>query len=83
MLVGFAAETHDVLEYGERKLKEKGADLLVVNDVSRQDAGFGSDTNSVTMLDTEGGRDEIPLAHKEEVAHHILDRIAALLRERD
>lgn len=82
VLVGFAAETHDVLEYGARKLKDKGADMLVVNDVSRADAGFGSETNSVTLLDTDGGSEEIPLAHKEEVAHRVLDRIAALLRER-
>lgn len=83
VLVGFAAETHDVLTYGERKLKEKGADLLVVNDVSREDAGFGSATNSVVLLDTDGGQEEIPLAHKEEVAHRVLDRIAELLRTRD
>ena len=82
VLVGFAAETHDVLAYGQEKLKKKGADLLVVNDVSREDAGFGSATNSVTLLDTDGGAEEIPLAHKDEVAHRILDRIADLLRDR-
>jgi phosphopantothenoylcysteine decarboxylase/phosphopantothenate--cysteine ligase len=83
VLVGFAAETHDVEQYGREKLQRKGADLLVVNDVSREDAGFGSATNSVVLLDTGGGREEIPLAHKELVAHRILDRIAKLLRERD
>lgn len=80
VLVGFAAETHDVLAYGEKKLKEKGADLLVVNDVSRPDAGFGSETNDVVLLAADGEREKIPLAHKEEVAHRILDRIAALLQ---
>lgn len=83
VLVGFAAETHDVEQHGREKLQRKGADLLVVNDVSRQDAGFGSETNSVVLLDRDGGREEIPLAHKEVVAHHILDRIATLLRQRD
>ncbi len=83
VLVGFAAETHDVEQYGREKLESKGADLLVVNDVSREDAGFGSATNSVVVLDGQGGREEIPLAHKEEVAHRVLDRIAKLLRERD
>lgn len=83
VLVGFAAETHEVEQYGREKLERKGADLLVVNDVSREDAGFGSPTNSVVVLDLQGGREEIPLAHKEEVAHRVLDRIAKLLRERD
>ena len=79
VLVGFAAETHDVEQYGREKLERKGADLLVVNDVSRPDAGFGSSTNDVVLLGADGSREEIPLAHKEQVAHHILDRIAALL----
>ena len=51
----------------------------MVNDVSREDAGFGSATNDVVLLGADGSRDAIPLAHKEEVAHHILDHIAARL----
>lgn len=79
VLVGFAAETHDVEQYGKEKLVRKGADLLVVNDVSRPDAGFGSPTNEIVMFGADGSREPISLAHKEQVAHHILDRITALL----
>ncbi len=79
VLIGFAAETQDVEAYGAEKLKRKGADLLVVNDVSKPGAGFGSETNHVVMLGADGSREEIPLAHKVEVAHRILDRAVALL----
>ena len=51
MLVGFAAETHDALERGRRKLARKGVDILVVNDVSAPGAGFDHDTNAVVILE--------------------------------
>ena len=76
-LVGFAAETSDVLANAEAKLRAKGAHLIVVNDVSAPRTGFDHDTNEVTLLDA-GGRTTVPLASKREVAQAILDRVAAL-----
>ena len=78
VLVGFAAETDDVEANGRAKLERKGADLLVVNDVSATDAGFGTDTNRVVIL-SESGRVDVPLASKREVADRILDEVVARL----
>ena len=77
-LVGFAAETSDVLANAEAKLRAKGADLIVVNDVSAPRTGFDHDTNEVTLLDATGGRSTVPLASKRQVAGAILDRMMAL-----
>ncbi|MFO7961111.1 MAG: bifunctional phosphopantothenoylcysteine decarboxylase/phosphopantothenate--cysteine ligase CoaBC [Nitriliruptoraceae bacterium] len=77
VLVGFAAETDEVEAHGREKLARKGADLLVVNDVSATDAGFEVETNRVVILDRAGGRLEVPLAGKHEVAERILDRVVA------
>ena len=77
VLVGFAAETDEVEAQGRAKLARKGADLLVVNDVSATDAGFEVETNRVVVLDRAGGRFEVPLAGKREVAERILDRVVA------
>ncbi len=75
VLVGFAAETHDALERGRRKLARKGVDLLVVNDVSAPGAGFDHDTNAVVILGADGSTTEIPLTSKDAVANAILDRV--------
>ena len=80
--MGFAAETGS-LGRAPEKLRRKGVDLLVANDVSEAGSGFGTDTNRVTILAAEGGRDELPLLSKREVAERILDRVAAALDERD
>ena len=77
-LVGFAAETSDVLANAGAKLRHKGADLMVVNDVSAPNVGFDHDTNEVTLLDTAGGRTTVPLTSKRQVAQAILDRVVAL-----
>jgi phosphopantothenoylcysteine decarboxylase/phosphopantothenate--cysteine ligase len=82
ILVGFAAETGS-LERAPDKLRRKGLDLLVANDVSEAGSGFGTDTNRVTILAGDGGRDELPLLSKREVAERILDRVVAALDERD
>jgi phosphopantothenoylcysteine decarboxylase/phosphopantothenate--cysteine ligase len=82
VLVGFAAETGS-LERAAAKLASKGLDLLVANDVAEAGSGFGTDTNRVTILDAAGGRDELPLLSKREVADRILDRVAAALDDRD
>ena len=80
IVVGFAAETDDVITQGEKKLKEKGVDLLVVNDVSMRDAGFNADTNAVTILSRTGGAIDVPLAPKSTIAHAVLDAVISLLR---
>jgi len=78
VLVGFAAETSDVTAYATAKLKEKAADLIVANDVSRNDAGFDVDTNAVTLVSA-AGAEEVPLQAKTAVAAKILDRIEQFL----
>jgi phosphopantothenoylcysteine decarboxylase/phosphopantothenate--cysteine ligase len=81
-LVGFAAETGS-LDRAADKLRRKGLDLLVANDVAEPGSGFGTDTNRVTILAADGGRDELPLMPKRGVADHILDRVARALDDRD
>jgi phosphopantothenoylcysteine decarboxylase/phosphopantothenate--cysteine ligase len=78
VLIGFAAETHDVLAHADAKRRSKGVDLIVANDVARADAGFEVDTNAVTFVGDDG-REEVPLMSKAEVASRILDRLERLL----
>jgi phosphopantothenoylcysteine decarboxylase / phosphopantothenate---cysteine ligase len=78
VLIGFAAETHDVLDHAEAKRRRKGIDLIVANDVAQPQAGFEVETNQVTFLD-ESGREALPLLPKAEVARRILDRLERLL----
>jgi phosphopantothenoylcysteine decarboxylase / phosphopantothenate---cysteine ligase len=78
ILVGFAAETQDVVEHAKAKLQRKAADLVVANDVSRRDAGFDVETNAVTMVSVDGIED-VPLQSKAAVAARILDRVEKLL----
>ena len=78
VLVGFAAETTDVVGYATAKLRQKAVDLIVANDVSRADAGFEADTNEVTLVSA-GGAEAVPLQGKAEVAACILDRVEPLL----
>ena len=82
VIVGFAAETGS-LERAPDKLRRKGADLLVANDVSEPGSGFGTDTNRVTILAADGSHDELPLLSKREVADRLLDRVVAALDDRD
>lgn len=79
VLVGFAAETTDVLAYARRKLQEKNLDLMVANDVTAAGAGFAADTNRVTLMDRSGGVQDLPLMSKDAVAAAIWDRVVALL----
>lgn len=78
VLVTFAAETNDVLDNAQKKMLKKNADLMVANDVTMPGAGFGVDTNVVTLIDAEG-KTSLPLLTKREVADKILDAIAAKL----
>jgi len=81
VLVGFAAETDDLRQNAAAKLRAKGADLIVANDVSAPGVGFEHETNAVVVLDDAGGVVEVPLADKREVARAVVD--AALARLRD
>lgn len=77
IVVGFAAETHDVVAEARRKLREKQLDLVVANDVTAEGAGFGTDTNVVRLIDVAGGDDALPILPKDEVAARILDWVCA------
>lgn len=77
--VGFAAESDDLLDNASKKLTAKRLALIAANDITAENAGFGVDTNKVTILDREGGMEDLPLMSKYEVAHRILDRVAKLL----
>ncbi len=78
LLVGFAAETHDVVANAKAKLAAKKCDLIVANDVGEPNAGFAVDTNHVQLVDHSGVVD-VPPGPKAEVAHRILDRVVALM----
>lgn len=78
VVVGFAAETHDLEAEARRKLKEKKLDFIVANDVTRKDSGFAVDNNQVTIVSREGEPVRLPLLSKDEVAERILDRVAEL-----
>lgn len=82
VLVGFAAETQNIMAHAAEKLQRKGLDLIVANDVSAPDAGFAVDTNRVTLLDRQGRAEVLPLMSKIEVAHRILDRVVGLWHDR-
>ena len=81
VVVGFAAETDDLIAYAQAKLARKGADLIVANDVSNPASTFGSDTNLVSLV-TAGGVEELPLMSKAAVADALLDRVASLVAGR-
>ena len=79
VLVGFALETEDLEQAARDKLESKAADLIVANDVAAPEVGFSHPTNSVTILDTEGGVEETGLMSKAEIATRVVDRVARLL----
>ena len=81
VVVGFAAETGEALERGRAKLVAKGADLVVVNDVTMPGAGFGHETNAVTLLYASGATLEVPCAPKRTIAAAVLDAVTAIRRE--
>jgi len=80
LLVGFAAETTDVVNSARRKQREKGVDLVVANDVSRTDAGFEVDTNEVTLISADG-EETLPLQPKSAIAAQVVRRIERLLTQ--
>src|SRR5207247_1235193 len=78
LLLGFAAETQNIVENAKAKLGAKRCDMVIANDVSEPGAGFAVDTNRVTVVDRDGAT-ELAAGPKAEVAHRILDRVAARL----
>lgn len=79
VVVGFAAESQDLLDNAQKKLERKRLDLIVANDISASDAGFAVETNRVVLLSPDGGREELPLMTKIEVAELLVSRVAGLL----
>jgi phosphopantothenoylcysteine decarboxylase/phosphopantothenate--cysteine ligase len=79
LVVGFAAESRDLLENATQKLKSKGVDLMAANDISAKDAGFAVETNRVTLLFADGRREALSLMSKAEVAEVILGWVSKLL----
>lgn len=78
LVFGFAAETNDVVTYARSKMEKKGLDLVVANDITKDGAGFNTDTNIATILTKSGSEIELPLMSKRELADKILDEIAKL-----
>jgi phosphopantothenoylcysteine decarboxylase/phosphopantothenate--cysteine ligase len=81
--VGFAAETEKTVENATSKLKGKGLDLIVANDITDPGSTFGADTSKVVLIDRDASAEELPLLPKSEVAHRILDRVVSKLSSRD
>ncbi|MEH7502384.1 bifunctional phosphopantothenoylcysteine decarboxylase/phosphopantothenate--cysteine ligase CoaBC [Neobacillus drentensis] len=83
VLVGFAAETENVDEYARKKLTMKNADMIVANNVKAEGAGFGTDTNIVTLFKRSGSVTDLPLMSKSNVAKMIIEEITSLLKDMD
>jgi phosphopantothenoylcysteine decarboxylase/phosphopantothenate--cysteine ligase len=83
VLVGFAAETQDLLRNAQQKVRNKHLDFIVANDISDASIGFASDENRVHILDAAGGIEELPTMTKTAMAEHILDRVQAVLAQRE
>jgi phosphopantothenoylcysteine decarboxylase/phosphopantothenate--cysteine ligase len=79
LVVGFAAESEQLLANAQSKLERKGVDLLVANDITAHDAGFEVDTNRVIILDDQGGQQPLDLKTKAAVGEVIIQRVASLL----
>ena len=79
--VGFAAESEDLINNAQAKLRRKKLDIIVANDISAEDAGFSVETNRVTLLHSSGKSESLPLLSKIEVARVVLDQIVALLQQ--
>lgn len=81
VLVGFAAETEAAVENARDKMFRKNLDLIIVNNLNEEGAGFAVSTNRVSIIDREGEVEELPLMEKENLAHRILDRVAEILKK--
>jgi phosphopantothenoylcysteine decarboxylase/phosphopantothenate--cysteine ligase len=81
VVVGFAAESRDVIAHAEAKRTAKGVSLMVANDITAPGAGFGVDTNRVTLIGADGAPQALPLLSKAAVAEAVLDRVVQLLKQ--
>ena len=81
ILVGFAAETNNLIENAKNKISKKNLDFIVANDLTKEGAGFGVDTNIVKIIDKDGSIEEYPIMKKNEVANVILDKVKDLLEK--
>jgi phosphopantothenoylcysteine decarboxylase/phosphopantothenate--cysteine ligase len=79
ILIGFAAETEELLKHAREKLVNKNLDMIVANDVTQAGAGFNGDTNIVRFLTADGKVEKLPQMTKEEISEILLDRVTALL----
>jgi phosphopantothenoylcysteine decarboxylase/phosphopantothenate--cysteine ligase len=77
--VGFAAESENITENARKKLEGKQLDIIVANDITQADSGFGVDTNRVVIIDKQGNMEDLPLMSKREVADKILDRVVGMM----
>ena len=75
IVVGFCAESENLIEHAKEKISKKGCDYLIANDISRKDIGFSSDYNAVTILDKNGGMKKLERADKMTIAHQIFEEI--------
>jgi phosphopantothenoylcysteine decarboxylase/phosphopantothenate--cysteine ligase len=82
LIIGFALETQDLLDNAAKKLADKKLDLIVANDATEEGAGFGVDTNRVTLLSKDGSSEDLPLMSKTDLADALLDRIEVMLNGR-
>jgi len=82
MLIGFAAETQDLIANAAKKLREKNLDMIVANNVAETGSGFDGDTNIATILDRSGASQALPLMSKDDLADRIYDRFLALKTQR-
>ena len=82
VLVGFAAETEDLIANAEKKLREKNLDMVVANNVTEEGSGFDVDTNVATILDRSGAVRSLPLMSKDELAEQVIDHILAVRIQR-
>jgi len=80
ILVGFALETDNELENAKEKLWKKNLDIIVLNSLKEEGAGFGHDTNKITLIDRDNNIDKFELKSKEAAAMDILDKIVSMLR---
>jgi phosphopantothenoylcysteine decarboxylase/phosphopantothenate--cysteine ligase len=79
LLIGFALETHDELQNAKSKLQRKNLDLIVMNSLNDQGAGFGVKTNKVTLIDKDENVESLPLMSKAEVAENLVNKIKRLI----
>ncbi|HHJ52588.1 MAG TPA: bifunctional 4'-phosphopantothenoylcysteine decarboxylase/phosphopantothenoylcysteine synthetase, partial [Caldithrix abyssi] len=82
-IVGFSVETESVIAHSVQKMQTKNMDMIVVNNPLEKGAGFATDTNRVTMIERDGGREDLPMLSKLEVADRILEKVARMISVKD